>query len=90
MNQKYNYIMPCHKISPAKKHVDLYLSIRWMVDSIRMDVLFANFTRSFPCGELLQKNSSVSNYIYSITMNILSLINVYQLYVSIQRFSLQS
>lgn len=32
--------MPCHKMSPAKKHVDLYLSIRWMVDSIRMDVFF--------------------------------------------------
>lgn len=43
MNQKYNYIMPCHKIPPTKKHVDLYLSIRWMVDSIRMDVLFARF-----------------------------------------------
>lgn len=84
MNQKYNYIMPCHKISPAKKHVDLYLSIRWMVDSIRMDVLFARFYSQLSLWGIVTKKIQV------ITVNILTLINVYQLYVSIQRFSLQS
>lgn len=62
MKQKYNYIMPCHKISPAKKHVDLYLSIRWMVDSIRMDVLFARFYSQLSLWGIVTKKYNCEHF----------------------------